>query len=64
MKDAEALKAIDVATRAMQNALETSGGDDVRLTKALAESMQDPEVARAFRTVGYLTSMSEINTKH
>lgn len=62
MSDSEANK---LALRVMQEAVEQSGGDDIRLTKALAEAMQDPRVAAAFRAVGYDDLLEEQNsTKH
>lgn len=58
------LEAIDVATKAMQDAVEQCGGDDIRLTKAIAEAKQDPRVAEAFTLVGLHDLLAEQQTKH
>lgn len=58
------LEAIDVATKAMQDAVEQSGGDDIRLTKAIAQAKQDPRVAEAFTVVGLHDLLAEQNTQH
>lgn len=57
-------EAIEVATKAMEDAMAQGGGDDIKLTKALAEAWKDPRIAQAFATVGYLDAMAEQNTKH
>lgn len=57
-------EAIDVATKAMQDAVEQCGGDDIRLTKAIAEAQQDPRIAEAFATVGLHDLLAEQNTQH
>ncbi|WP_454756979.1 hypothetical protein [Cupriavidus campinensis] len=58
------LEAREVAIKAMQDAVEQSGGDDIRLTKALATAMQDPRIAQAFETVGLHDLLAEQNTQH
>lgn len=57
-------EAIEVATNAMNDAMARGGGDDVQMTKVLAESMKDPRIAEAFAKVGYLDLLAEQNTKH
>ncbi|MEZ7780488.1 hypothetical protein O4A46_01615 [Cupriavidus gilardii] len=57
-------EAIEVATKAMEDAMKQGGGDDLKMTKALAEAMRDPLIAQAFATVGYLDVLAEQNTKH
>ncbi|MCG5259768.1 hypothetical protein EM868_09200 [Cupriavidus gilardii] len=57
-------EAIEVATKAMEDAMKQGGGDDLKMTKALAKAMRDPRVAQAFATVGYLDVLAEQNTKH
>lgn len=58
------LEAIEVATKAMQDAVGKSGGDDIQLTKAIAEAQQDPRIAEAFATVGLHDLLAEQNTQH
>ncbi|KWR76462.1 hypothetical protein RN01_28085 [Cupriavidus sp. SHE] len=58
------LEAIEVATKAMRDAVEQSGGDDIRLTKAIAEAMHVPHIAKAFETVGLHDLLAEQNTRH
>ncbi|WP_454056056.1 hypothetical protein [Cupriavidus sp. Marseille-Q8015] len=57
-------EAIEVATNAMYDAMARGEGDDVQMTKVLAESMKDPRIAEAFAKVGYLDLLAEQNTKH
>ncbi len=58
------LEAIEVATKAMQDAVEQSGGDDIQLTKAIAQAKLDPRVAEAFTVVGLHDLLAEQNTQH
>ncbi|CAG2152604.1 hypothetical protein LMG19282_04229 [Cupriavidus campinensis] len=58
------LEAIEVAKKAMEDAVEQGGGDDIRMTKALADAMQDPRIAQAFETVGLHDLLAEQNTQH
>lgn len=57
-------EALDMATKAMEDAVEKSGGDDIQLTKALAEATQNPDVAQAFEMVGMHDLLAEQNTSH
>ncbi|WP_423196768.1 hypothetical protein DFLDMN_000291 [Cupriavidus sp. H19C3] len=57
-------EALDVAQKAMEDAVGRCDGDDIELTKALAEATQDPVVAQAFEIVGMRDLLAEQNTKH
>lgn len=57
-------EAINVAWKAMEDAIERSGGDPQKLMEEMRQARKDPTVREAYRTIGQMEVEAEESTKH